>query len=282
VRPEGFRAGLERLTRRYDVVYDEGMFQRDGFLAGNDERRAEELNSYLRDPDIRAIVCARGGYGVMRILDRLDADALRRDPKVIVGFSDITALAGWAIAAGVRPIHGPMLVQLARLPEEDLDWLFKLLETATAPGPVPAQMTRTGARGGGTIEGRLIGGNLEIVTRLIGTPYAFDTGASVLFCEEVGERPYRVDRMLTQMKLAGALDGVRAVVAGDFIRCDEPDGTPPTVQEVIAERLESFDIPGVIGLPIGHAERNLALPVGASCALDLATATLVLEEAAVS
>src|SRR5687768_16255358 len=121
--PEGFHAGIAILSQRYKVVYDEELFVRTGFLAGSDDRRADELNRYLADPDIRGIVCARGGYGVMRILDRLDADALRRDPKLIVGFSDMTALLSWSVmAAHVRPVHGPMIVQMGRLPPDDVAW----------------------------------------------------------------------------------------------------------------------------------------------------------------
>jgi muramoyltetrapeptide carboxypeptidase len=279
---DAFQAGLAILSERYRVVYDEEIFERTGFLAGSDERRADEVNRYVRDPDVRAIVCARGGYGVMRILDRLDGDALRRDPKLVVGFSDVSALAAWAAASGVRPVHGPMAVQIGRLPPDDVAWLFRLLEDPSPPGVVPATLTRVGARGGGTVDGRLSGGNLEILTRLIGTPWEIDLGASILFTEEVGERPYRVDRMLTQLKLSGALDGVRAVALGDFTRCDEPDGSPPTVADVLDERLTAFELPGVAGLPLGHGERNLAVPMGATCALDLAAGVMTLEEGAVA
>jgi muramoyltetrapeptide carboxypeptidase len=280
--PDVARRGLDILGARYQVVVDEGIYVRTGFLAGEDDRRAEELNGYLRDPDVRAIICARGGYGVMRILDRLDADALRRDPKPIVGFSDMTTLHAWAARdAQVRTIHGPMVNQIGRLPADQVAWLFKLLEDPTPPGPFPAVLQRVGARGGGTVDGRLVGGNLELVTRMLGTPWAFDLGATILALEDVGERPYRVDRMLTQLHLAGALAGVRAVALGDFLRCVEEDGTPPTVEEVIDERLIAFDVPGVSGLPIGHGERNFAFSVGSSCALDLANGSLVVEEGAV-
>src|SRR3990170_3842307 len=116
---EPFRAGLGILESRYKVVYDEGIFARTGFFAGDDRRRADELNRYVAAPDVRAILCARGGYGTMRILDQLDGDALRRDPKPLVGFSDITALLAWAAAAAqVRPVHGPVVTQLGHLPAE--------------------------------------------------------------------------------------------------------------------------------------------------------------------
>ncbi len=283
VLPDAARAGLMLLASRYNVIHDEKIFERTGFLAGSDDRRADEMNRYLRDPDVRAIIPARGGYGVMRIVDRLDADALRRDPKPIVGFSDITALSLWCVRdAQVRPIHGPMVNQLGRLPPEDAEWLVRTLEDPTPPGAWPEDLRRVGARGGGTVEGRLVGGNLELLTRLLGTPYAPDLGASVLLIEDVGERPYRVDRALTQLKLAGALDGVRAVAVGDFLRCVEEDGAPPSVEAVIEERLTTFDLPGVSGVPVGHGDRNRAFSVGARCAVDLGAGKLIVEEGAVA
>jgi len=280
--PELARPGLDILASRYKVVVDDGIYVRTGFLAGSDDRRADELNRYLRDPDVRAIMPARGGYGALRILDRLDFDALRRDPKPIVGFSDMIALAAWsAKTAQVRTIHGPMVNQLGRLPAEDVTWLINLLEDPRARGVWPESGRRMGARGGGTVEGRLVGGNLELMTRLVGTPWALDLGAGIAVIEDVGERPYRIDRMLTQLRLAGTFDGVRAVIVGDFIRCEEADGSPPSVDEVIEERLVAFDLPGIAGLPIGHGDRNRAFPEGARSAVDLATGRLVVEEAAV-
>jgi muramoyltetrapeptide carboxypeptidase len=281
---EALEAGLALLASRYTLRWDERVFERHGFLAGEDDRRADELNRYLADPDVRAIVCARGGYGLMRILDRLDTDALRRNPKLVVGFSDATALLCFAVSARVRPIHGPMVVQLGGLPPENANWLYRLLESPTAPGevPAPAPLERIGARGGGSVQGRLVAGNLEVLTRLIGTPWEMDLGASVLAIEDVGERPYRIDRMLTQLHLGGQLRAVRGVVAGEFTRCVEADGSPPTVEEVIDERLAAFDIPGVSGLRFGHGAENVALPWGAKCTLDLAAGKLVLEEGAVA
>ncbi len=280
---EGVKEGLSRLASRYRVIYDDGLFAKSGYLAGDDARRAEELNRALTNPDLRAVIAARGGYGVMRILDLLDADALRRDPKIVVGFSDLTAMLSWCVAdAQVRPIHGPMVVQLGKLAADDVAWLWRVLEDAELSGPVPSErMKRTGAGGGGALQGRVVGGNLEIVTRLVGTPWELDLGASIFFCEDVGERPYRVDRMLTPLKLAGSLDGVRAVAVGDFTRCDDPDGGP-TVEAVVRERLETFDLPALSGLPVGHGERNVALPLGARGVLDLGQGQLVLEEAGVA
>ena len=271
-----FEAGLARLSSRYRAVYDEALFTRTGYLAGDDDRRADELNRYLRDPDVRAIVCARGGYGLLRILGRLDAQALAADPRPIVGFSDVTALLAWCVvSAGVRPVHGPVVTQLADLGDGDVEHLVRLLETPHAAGVVAHGLDCHGAHAG-----RLWGGNLELLTRLCGTPWQVSADGCLVFVEDVGERPYRVDRMLTHLQLAGGFDGASALVAGHFSRCEEPSGEAPDVLEVLAERARSFGLTLATGLPVGHSAPNLALPVGARASID--GGRLILEESAVS
>lgn len=282
---EPLARGLARLAGRYDVVVPDGLAERgDGYLSAPDEARAEELSRALRDPDVRAIFVARGGYGLTRVLPLLDAAALRHDPKPIVGFSDATALLAWAReAAGVRGIHGPVVTQLADLPPDDFAWLVRILESPKPVGVLPGVFGRIGAPGGGTVEGRLLGGNLEIVTRLVGTPWQLDLGASVLFLEDVGERPYRLDRALTHLATAGQLDAVRAVTLGSFTRCEPNAGErSPGPMEVLDGRLRDLGLAGIGGLPCGHGARNVALPFGAQTVLDLARAGVVIEDAAVS
>lgn len=266
---------------RYD---DPGVFSATGYLAGDDDRRADELNGYLRDPEVRAVIASRGGYGIMRIIDRLDADALRRDPKLIVGFSDVTALLLWARArAGVRGIHGPVAAQLGELGGEDEAWLYRLMESPEPVGRVPAELSPLGAAASGSLEGRLWGGNLCIQAHLAGTPYAPRLAGAIALFEDVGERPYAVDRYLTRLSLAGTLEGAAAVALGDFTRCEETVGPPdPDVWAVIGERLSSFGLAGARGLPVGHGDRNLALPLGARCAIDFEDGALHLFEAAVA
>ncbi len=279
------RRGVELLAERYRVRWDDpGLLARTGYLAGDDARRADELNRALRDPDVRAVLVARGGYGVMRILSRLDADALRRDPKLIVGFSDITALLGWALArAGVRGIHGPVVAQLGRLEAGDRAQLFERMESPTPAGRLAVALSPLGARGRGRIEGRLVGGNLCMLSHLVGTPYQVDWGRATVFVEDVGERPYAVDRYLTRLQLAGAMDGVPALLCGDFDRCEETvNSGHPDVWQVIDERLSAWGLAGLRGLPVGHGDRNLALPFGARCAVDLDRGQIELLEAAVA
>ena len=254
-----------------------------GYLAGSDERRADELNQLIRDPDVRAILLARGGYGILRILDRLDAGALRRDPKPIVGFSDATALLYWALrAAGLRSIHGPVVAQLGDLPPSDSAWLIELLEGRAPPLEVARDLQPTGAEGRGRIEGPLAGGNLTLLAHLMGTPYAPDLSGAVLFVEEVGERPYAIDRYFTAMALAGAMRGAAAALVGSFTRCEEKTGPArPDAAEVVDERLRALAIPGLTGAPFGHGDCNLALPFGGRCAIDFDARSATLLDPAV-
>ena len=265
------RAGLAVLAARYDVRWSARIFERTGYLAGDDTARRTELSIALADDQIRAVVCARGGYGVMRYLDALDPELLRRHRKPLVGFSDITALHAYAQRAGVASIHGPVATQLAELSSDDAAALFALLE-----GELGAPLTELRSVGASAIaEGPLIGGNLELVTRLCGTPFAFDLDGAVLLLEEVGERPYRIDRSLTQLALSGALAKVRAVVLGELVRCEEPDGSGPSAEEVVIERLGALGVPVLLGLPVGHGTRNRALALGVTVRVDGVAGALV-------
>jgi len=278
-------AGAAELAKRYDVRISGRALDRTGYLAGEDDVRAEELNRLLRDPDVRAVMLSRGGYGLMRILERLDADALRRDPKLIVGYSDATALLSWALlSAGVRGIHGPMTGHFGELPDSDRGWLIGLMESPQPPGEMPDRGSPIGAPAPdfGVVRGPMIGGNLCLLSHLVGTPHHVDTAGAVVVIEDVGERPYKIDRYLTHLHLAGALDDAAAVVVGELIRCEETSWPPdPTAEAVIDERLRAAGVPGVGGLPIGHGDRNLAFPFGGLCEVEFASGTVRLLEAAV-
>ena len=284
--PERLRAGLDKLAARYHVRCDQRVYERVGYLAGNDEARADELNRYIADPDVRAIIMGRGGYGTMRILEHLDAGALRRDPKHLVGFSDGTALLAWASTqAGVRGVHGPVVSQLGRLSPAEDAWLFGLLESAEPagafPGSVEAPHTTAGHH-----EGRLVGGNLCMLSHLLGTPYQPIAPGAVLFVEDIDERPYAIDRYLTHMWHAGVMSGVACALAGDFTDCftapHKPEAEHVGALEVVAERFDAMGIPLGHGLPVGHGVRNYAVPIGALCAVDLGSGRLELLEAAAS
>lgn len=266
---ELYRAGREILGRRYRVAreIDPGAprHPRLPYLADTDEARAAAMNAALADPEIEAILCARGGYGAMRILDRLDGEALRRRRLPIVGLSDVTALHLWAAGLGVATVHGPVLTQLAVLPPGDVQALFDVLE-----GRLP---TLDGLDGlcPGQARGRLLGGNLSLLAHLLGTPFLPDLQGCLLLLEEVNEAPYRIDRLLTQLALAGVLDRLAGVLVGNLLGCDAPQGVPPeplAALEVIVERLAPLGVPVAAGAPVGHGARNVALPLGVVAELD--------------
>jgi muramoyltetrapeptide carboxypeptidase len=254
------------------------------YLAASDEVRAAELMAMIEDPDVRAILLARGGYGLMRILPRLDPAALRRDPKPIVGFSDTTALLAWAYRAGVRGIHGPLAVQLDRLPPADVAQMIALLTEARPPGVRPWSLT---PRGTGVHRGPLFTANLTLLSVLVATPWALPLHGAIAMLEEVGERPYELDRYLTQLLLAGELALPSAVIVGELTRCVDPNpptGVPDPANAALAtvlERLHAAGAPAAFGAPVGHGDRNEAVPFGAAAVLDLDARTLEILDPAV-
>jgi muramoyltetrapeptide carboxypeptidase len=271
---ESFEAGLAVLAARYRPAFDGDLFARRRYLAGDDARRRAELDRALADPVARAVFAARGGYGTLRLLAGLRPP---RAPKAVVGFSDLTALHLALQRAGWVTVHGPVVTQLARQPREAVARLFALLEDGTAPPPPLAGTPLVP----GIAEGPLVGGNLSLLTRLLGTPRLPRLRDAVLLLEDVGERPYRLDRMWTHLALAGVLGQVRGIALGEFTGCDEPDGAYGSA-EVLAELAAETGLPCVAGLPVGHGALNLALPLGARVRLDGAAGTLAFLEPAVA
>jgi len=257
------------------------------YLAASDEVRAAELTAMLADPDVRAIILARGGYGAMRILRALDPALLARDPKPIVGFSDATALLAWAHHAGVRGIHGPLVIQLADLAPADIAHLVTVLTEPRALGELPWPL-RSHDLGRGTVRGTLVPGNLSMVSLLVGTPWQLPLAGAIALIEEVGERPYEIDRYISQLTLTGALAGTVGAVVGDLVRCSdpappggEPDPADAALHTLIAG-LAAAGVPAADGAPVGHATRNAAIPFGAACELDLDHGRLAILDPAVA
>ncbi len=263
-----FEAGAARLALRYRVKFDEDIFARDGFFAGSDQRRVAELRAALADDAADAILCARGGHGATRLLASINADEVSAAGKRIVGFSDITALHALWARASVPSLHAPMVASLSKLDDTHFARFVAALEGRT-PGLVTGLETLTS----GLARGPLRGGNLAVLVALLGTPYAPPLKGAVLFLEDVGERPYRVDRMLTSLRHAGVFERVRGVVLGAFTEA-APGEDGVRVEDVLRERLGDLDVPVAAGLGAGHIDDNLELPLGHMVALDANAGTL--------
>ena len=283
--PEG---GVERAEWRVQEMGWEpvaGRFCRGrrGYLSGTDEERAADLNNALRDPAVDAIWFLRGGYGTMRILDDVDWRALAEHPKALIGYSDNTAVHLAAQRVGVVAFHGPHPHQ-PEFPEFARENLLRILTSTEAPGELwfpeyGPERARTLA--GGVAEGPLLGGNLSLLASTMGTPYAIRPEGAILFIEEVGEQPYRLDRMLSHLKLAGVLDAVAGIAIGGITETPGPDGDAAAMA-VIQDRLGSLGIPVATGFPFGHIDENWTLPMGVRARLDAYEGTLSLLEPAVS
>ncbi len=269
-----FETGLAVLAGRYRPRYDPGIFARHRYLAGEDARRLAELTAALKDPETRAVLCARGGYGATRLLGSL-MGAPPPGRKALVGFSDITALHLWYAAHGRVSVHGPVITQLGRLPPATHERLFALLESDVPAAPLAGTETYVP----GAAEGRLVGGNLSMLTRLLGTPYLPDLTGAILLLEDTGERPYRLDRMWTHLGLAGVFGKVRGLALGEFVGCEEKDA-PYSSGEVLRELARATGLPCLAGLPIGHGEHNEPVPLNVRVRLDASARTLSFLEGA--
>jgi muramoyltetrapeptide carboxypeptidase len=263
-----FEQGVARLCQRYQVHYAPGILERRGFLAGDDSRRLSELRAALASPKVDAVIAARGGYGCTRITPHLATDEIRKRSPVLVGFSDVSALHALWAHARVGSIHGSMVAALGRASDASFARFCAALE-----GRFPERFDGLTPIATGEAEGVLLGGNLAVLTALLGSSHFPPLEDAVLFLEDVGERPYRVDRMLTSWRAAGAFRGVRGIVLGAFEQGDPgPDGV--TLQDVLHERLHDLGIAVVSGLPAGHIDDNSELPFGRRVMLDARSGTL--------
>lgn len=265
-----FEAGLEVL-RSWDLEprWREDITTRRAYLAGSPERRAEELHEAFGDEDAAAIFCVRGGYGLTTVLPLLDAERIRACPKVLVGCSDVTVLLAWLMQeAGMTSIHGPMVGALARGDEAGSQRLRSMLMSTTAPAELTSSHddAYSWCVAPGAARGRAVGGSLSMLAALCGTPWQVETRGCVLFLEDVGERPYRIDRLLTQLAGAGMFDEVAAVVIGDMVDCD--DGEELSWRHAVDRVFRSLAIPVLAGIPFGHGVPNLALPLGVDAQVD--------------
>ena len=245
----------------FKVFVPKNIFKQQKYLAGDDGLRAGVINRLFSDPDIKAIICARGGYGALRVLSRLYWNIIKQNPKPFIGYSDITALLTALInETGMPVIHGPNVVSLASADKETLNSFFQVLTGEQTYLSVPeGRVIKSG-----TAEGLLTGGNLATLSHLMGTRFQANFKNVILFLEDIGEPLYKIDRMLTQMKLAGLFDNIRGLIIGSFQNCaDYAD-----IEELVEEIFDDYQIPVLSGLSAGHGKSNLSLVFGEMVRLD--------------
>lgn len=254
----------------YGVTYQSNIFDRKDYLAGTVQRRVEELHNLFKRDDIDAILCARGGYGSVSLLDHLDFSEIAKHPKIFVGYSDLTPLLGaLRERSALVCFHGPVLTGLvAKNDEESRERMLEIL----------AGQTMRPLSGGrcinpGQAVGELTGGNLALLAATVGTPYQVETRGRIVLIEDVGERPYRLDRMLLQLRMSGFFDGAAGIAAGDFVGCGKPGYDRP-VEDILKERLGDLPIPIGYNLPFGHGVTTGTLPLGVQAHLDVTEGVL--------
>lgn len=263
---DAFGEGVAWLKTRYELVHSPDIFSREGYLAGSDSHRLRDLQDAIHDPSVDAILCARGGFGATRLLPQLELNEIAAANKLIVGFSDITALHSLWARAGVRSLHAPMVAALGRASEPVRNEWISALETPAAARRELLEVVSPGERDG-PVAGILFGGNLAVLGALNGTPYAPPLKGAILFLEDVGERPYRIDRMLTTLHQSGWFDEIAGLILGSFTEGDPgPDGV--TIDEVFHRHFAGTRFPVLSGFPAGHIDENCPLPLGANARIE--------------
>jgi len=250
------------------------VFDRLRYLAGSDRDRVSDLHEVFSDPEVKAIFCARGGYGSARLFQEIDFSIIRNNPKIFIGFSDLTALLiALYKQCGLVTIHGPTIKNL--LYEKNWEHLSRLITTSQG---LQVPFHQKDVIKEGKARGTLLGGNLATLCSLLGTPYLPSFERTILFLEEKGESPYRLDRMLTQLILSGRLNRLAGLVIGQMVDC----GKEEEVRSLLNERLGGLSVPIVAGLPFGHGRETISLPIGIPALLDTGRMVLEIEEAATS
>lgn len=248
-----------------EVEVGKHVFECHQMFAGTDEQRLDDLQKMINDPEIKAIFMVRGGYGTTRIIDQVDFNPLQTNPKWICGFSDITALHNHLFRLGIASIHSPMPSFFYSLRENPLHWLQQLLFGNKQALRVDGHhLNRPG-----DIKGKLIGGNLSIICHTIGTNSEIITDGNILFIEDVGEQLYNLDRMLVQLKRAGFLSNLKALIVGQFteMKDDDPFGLEP--YEIVYSHISEYEFPIAFNFPVGHTTDNFALPIGVDCEISI-------------
>ncbi|CAN5813171.1 LD-carboxypeptidase [soil metagenome] len=284
------RESLEALGLKVKV--GEHLMGRHGYLAGDDKDRADDINTFFADDSVRAVLPIRGGWGSARVLPYLNFDVIRKNPKILLGYSDITALLlGVHAKTGMITFHGPN--GMGRWDGWSLEYVKRVLfnaESVTMENPHALSdknslvqiENRIRTITPGSARGRLLGGNLTVLTTILGSPYVPSWDGAILFCEDVGEDLYRIDRMFTQLKLVGALEKIRGFVFGTCSECGPGEGFASlTLEEILNDHIKPLRVPAWAGAMIGHATPQWTLPVGADVEIDASKGTISMTASAV-
>lgn len=272
-------AGVEILkSHDFSVKLGENVYEIYGYLAGTDQQRADDINKMFSDDEVKAILCTRGGYGSARVLEKLDYDMIAKNPKPLIGFSDITALH---IVLGERcntpTFHAPMLVSLVRdsmKSDYTLNQFFAGLNGEIISGEIPMpEGKKLETVIPGHAEGVIRGGNLTVLASLVGTPYELKGDGALLLIEEVGEKPYRIDRMLNQLSQSGLFERVNGILLGDFVNCEtvSADSMYFQLNDILTHYAEISGKPVIRGVPAGHDADNMYLPLGVNAVMNADT-----------
>lgn len=267
----GFIDGATKLLSSWGLKVTEGKYARTAYgrFAGTKDERTADLQQALDDPNVKAILCSRGGYGLAQIIDKIDFSSFAKSPKWLIGFSDITILHNAITALGIASMHGIMTKYLTELPEEsDQITSFKnLLFGAPSNFSIkPEAENRLGQA-----EGKLIGGNLSVMMGMRSTPFDLDFKNNILFIEDVGEKPYQIDRMMQSLRLSGVLKQISGLVVGQFSDYDEDPLMMQSVAEIILAAVSEYDYPVCFNFPAGHVDYNLSLILGEQAELFVET-----------
>jgi muramoyltetrapeptide carboxypeptidase len=285
MKPAELESGCDALRRAgYNPVYNDSIFDRDLYFAGSLDRRVRELEGMFERDDVRAVLCARGGYGANYLLKKLDLQRIKDHPKVFIGYSDITCLLTYFTDNGLVTFHGPMAAKdWSHENGVDLEsWQSALSQTRAWDVPLNKEAK---ALIDGNAEGVLYGGCLSILVSSLGTPYQINTAGKILFVEDIAAKPYQIDRMLMQLKIGGHLQNVRGIIFGEMLDCIQSPNQDYTLEDVITKIVGDLNIPVAYGVKSGHVSRgNITLPFGVKANLSVSNGdvSLRIAEASVS
>jgi len=269
--------GAKRVLASWNFTPSEGKFAREqyGRFAGTEQQRIHDLQSALDNPNVDAILCSRGGYGLAQIIDKIDFSKFRKNPKWIIGFSDITILHNAISALGIPSLHAIMAKHLTELPANSPS-VAMLKQILFGEKPTYTISPHSLNKQGKAV-GKLIGGNLSVLMGLRGTRFDLNYKNNILFLEDIGEKPYHIDRMMQNLRLSGALSQISGLIVGQFSDLEEDPLMHATVYELIANSVKEYDIPVCFNFPVGHVDENLPLIVNAEVCLDVSDEQVLLK-----